>query len=261
MKVILFCGGLGMRLREYSESIPKPMVPVGQRPILWNIMKYYAHFGHRDFILCLGYQAEVIKNYFLTYNEAISNDFVLQGDKTQNIKLLSTDIHDWTITFADTGLKSNIGQRLVAVKKYLENDDYFLATYADGLTDLPLDAAINHAIQQNKIANFVAFRPSQSFDLVSFRASNGLVDRLEHITKAGIWINGGYFTFKKEIFNYIEDGEELVYEPFRRLIKLNELIGYKYDGFFVSMDTFKEKQVIDDMYASGEAPWEVWKKK
>lgn len=258
MKVVLFCGGLGMRLREYSESIPKPMVPVGQRPILWNIMKYYAHFGHKEFILCLGHKSEVIKNYFLNYNEATSNDFVLEGNDTQKVHLISTDIHDWRITFADTGLKSNIGQRLVAVKKYLENDDYFLATYADGLTDMPLDKAVEHAVKQGNIANFVSFKPSQSFDIVNFKNDDGLVENLKHITKAGIWINGGYFTFKKEIFDYIREGEELVYEPFMRLIEKNELYAYKYNGFFVSMDTFKEKQIIDDLYALGNAPWEVW---
>jgi len=259
MKVVLFCGGLGMRMREFSDSIPKPMVNVGYRPILWNVMKYYAHYGHKDFILCLGYKGDVIKNYFLNYNEATSNDFVLKGNGQNNVHLLSTDIHDWTITFVDTGLKSNIGQRLVAAKHYLEEDEYFLASYSDGLIDLPLNLAIDHAIENGRIANFVSVKPSQSFDIVSFN-NEGIVDNLNHITKAGVWINGGYFTFKRIIFDYIKNGEELVYEPFKRLIAAGELMTYKYNGFFVSMDTFKEKQIIDDMYNNGEAPWEVWKK-
>lgn len=250
-----------MRLREYTDAIPKPMIPVGQRPILWSIMKYYAHFGHKDFILCLGYRADVIKNYFLSYNEAISNDFVLQANGNK-VTLLGSDIQDWRITFADSGLKSNIGERLVAVRKYLDDDDYFMATYADGLTDMPLHKAEDHAIKHGKIANFVAVRPSQSFDVVRFKEDgDGMVESIEHITKAGIWINGGYFTFKKEIFNYIEPGEDLVYKPFQRLMAENQLLGYKYDGFFVSMDTFKEKQAIDDLHASGNAPWEVWNRR
>ena len=135
MKVVLFCGGFGMRLREFSESIPKPMVNIGYRPILWHVMKYYAHYGHKDFILCLGWQANVIKEYFLNYDECMSNDFVLASGGG-SINLLNTDIHDWNITFVDTGTSSNIGQRLVAVKDYLQDDETFFANYSDGLTDM-----------------------------------------------------------------------------------------------------------------------------
>ncbi|MFL6192326.1 MAG: sugar phosphate nucleotidyltransferase, partial [Actinomycetes bacterium] len=141
MKVVLFCGGLGLRLRDHSERVPKPMVPIGYRPILWHIMKYYAHHGHRDFTLCLGYKADVVKQYFLDYNEALSNDFVLDGNggrEAGRIELLGSDIHDWRITFADTGLHANIGQRLVAVRRYVESEDVFLANYGDVLTDAPL---------------------------------------------------------------------------------------------------------------------------
>src|SRR6266851_6966431 len=137
MKVVLFCGGLGMRLREYSESIPKPMVPIGYRPLLWHVMKYYAHFGHRDFILCLGHKADTVKHYFLNYDECLSNNFVLsQGGK--KLQLLNTDIHDWNITFVDTGITSNIGMRLRAVREHLRGEKMFLANYSDGVTDLPL---------------------------------------------------------------------------------------------------------------------------
>ena len=132
MKVVLFCGGLGMRMREYSEAVPKPLVPIGYRPILWHLMKYYAHYGHKDFILCLGYRADAVKNYFLEYNECITNDFVLsEGGK--KIEMLNRDIHDWNITFVDTGLMSNIGQRLKAVEEHLHGEEMFLANYSDGL--------------------------------------------------------------------------------------------------------------------------------
>ena len=166
MKVVLFCGGLGMRLREFSETIPKPMVNIGYRPILWHIMKYYAHYGHKDFILCLGYGADYIKNYFLNYNECISNDFVLsQGGK--NLQLFNSDIDDWNITFADTGATSNIGQRLKAVEKYLEGEDVFLANYSDGLTDLPLNDQIDHFKREGKIASFLCVKPNLSCHFIT----------------------------------------------------------------------------------------------
>src|SRR5713101_8182639 len=137
MKVVLFCGGLGMRLRDYSETIPKPMVTIGYRPILWHVMKYYAHFGYKDFVLCLGHRGDVIKDYFLNYSETLSNDFVLsEGGK--KLDLMASDIHDWKITFVDTGLKSNIGQRLKAVERIVGDEPEFLANYSDGLSDLPL---------------------------------------------------------------------------------------------------------------------------
>src|SRR6266702_7180278 len=149
MKVVLFCGGLGLRLRDYSETIPKPMVTIGYRPILWHVMKYYAHFGHKDFILCLGYRADVIKNYFVNYSELISNDFVLRNGG-RDVKVFNRDIDDWTITFVDTGANTNIGQRLKAVEKYLDGDEVFLANYSDNLTDFQLPKLIDRFHEQNK---------------------------------------------------------------------------------------------------------------
>lgn len=257
MKVVLFCGGLGTRLREYAENIPKPMVNIGYRPILWHVMKYYAHYGHKDFILCLGYKADVIKNYFLNYNECTSNNFtLLEGGK--KLELLNSDIQDWKITFVDTGLSSNIGQRLKAVEKYLESEEVFLANYSDGLTDLVLPEMLYKFNKQDKIASFLCVKPSQSFHLVSME-QDGVVREIRDVKQAGISINGGYFIFKKEIFKYINQGEELVYEPFQRLIEREELIAYQYDGFWACMDTFKEQQQLDDMYSQGKAPWEVWR--
>lgn len=256
MKVVLFCGGLGTRMRDYSESVPKPMVTIGYRPILWHVMKYYAHYGHKEFILCLGYKADMIKSYFLNYNEWLSNDFVLSDGG--RIQLSNQDINDWKITFVDTGLTSNIGQRLKAVEQYLEGEEYFLANYSDGLTDLHLPTFIQHAQEQGKIGNFLCVQPSQSFHLVEMN-ENGLVSKIQDVKQRDIWINGGYFLFKQDIFKHINFGEELVYEPFQRLIEQKELTAYRYNGFFGVMDTFKEKQMLDDMYSRGETPWEVWR--
>jgi glucose-1-phosphate cytidylyltransferase len=256
MKVVLFCGGLGTRLRDYSDSIPKPLVPIGARPILWHVMKYYAHFGHKEFILCLGHKSEKIKEYFLNYNECVTNDFTMtNGGKT--LELMQSDIHDWKITFVDTGLKSNIGQRLKIVQPYLQGDDYFLANYSDGLTDMALDQMIREFMSTNKIAAFVCAPPSQSFHVVSL-GHDGKVDKFERVKDAGVLINGGFFIFRKDIFSYMEEGEELVLEPFQRLIEKDLLIGYKVSRFWC-MDTFKEQQELTDLVNQGTAPWEVWR--
>jgi len=257
MKVVLFCGGLGTRIRDGSGELPKPMVKIGYRPILWHVMKYYAHYGHKDFILCLGYKADTIKEYFLNYNECLSNDFTLSnGGKELHLK--QSDISDWNITFVDTGLRSNIGQRLKAVEKYLRDEEIFLANYADGLTDLCLPEMIDYSRKKGKIACFLCVKPSQSFSVVSLRDGD-LVEEISYIRDTDITVNGGCFVFKREILDYIKDGEDLVVEPFQRLIKENQLIGYKYDKFFYCMDTFKEQQELNDMFDRGDAPWEVWR--
>lgn len=259
MKVVIFCGGQGLRLRmrEYSDRIPKPMVEIGYRPLLWHVMKYYANYGHKDFILCLGYRSDIVKKYFLDYNEATSNDFVLsKGGK--NIQLLGSDIDDWRITFVDTGLHSNIGQRLKAVEKHLEGEEIFLANYSDGLSDVPLEKVLENFYRCNKVGCFVSVQPTHSFHVVSFK-KDLTVDGITHLSKSGIWINGGFFVFKKDIFKYIQAGEELVEEPFQRLIAGKQLITYKYNGFWMAMDTFKDKQILDEIHSKGNAPWEVWK--
>ena len=257
MKVVLFCGGLGMRLREYSDVIPKPMIDIGYRPLLWHMMKYYAHYGHTDFVLCLGHRGDVIKQYFLNYDECLSNDFVLSGGGRE-LELRSRDIDDWRITFVDTGLNANVGQRLKAVEPYLDGADVFMANYADGLSDLPLPEYLAYVAGQDRIGSFLCVRPNQSFHVVSM-ADDGLVSGIRHIGDAGVWINGGFFVFRKDIFRYIREGEELVEEPFRRLIAEQQLLAYRYEGFWGCMDTFKDKQVFDGMNARGETPWQVWK--
>jgi len=258
MKVVLFCGGLGMRLREYSETIPKPMVPLGYRPILWNVMKYYAHYGHKDFILCLGHKADMIKDYFINYKEYISNDFILKkGGK--NIDLLNTDIDDWNITFVDTGINSNIGMRLLKVKRFLKDEEMFLANYSDGLTNLNIADMIDEfKKQEDQVGSFMAYQPTQSFHVVDL-GNKGNVKSISHIGSSGLWINAGYFILRNEIFSYLNKGEELVDEPFQRLIEKKKLHAFKHNGFWASMDTFKDKQTLDDEYAKGNAPWEVWK--
>jgi glucose-1-phosphate cytidylyltransferase len=246
-----------MRMREYSEAVPKPMVPIGYRPILWHVMKYYAHYGHKDFILCLGYKANVIKQYFLNYDECVSNDFVYsQGGK--NLELLAHDIQDWKITFADTGLHANIGQRLTAVKKHLANEEVFLANYSDGLSDLPLPEVIQDFKHRGMVASFIGVKPNATFHLVELDG-NSVVKGIRHVAESQQRINGGFFTFRREIFDYMKEGEELVHEPFRRLISEGRLMAHPHNGFWACMDTVKEVQQLEELYSRGRAPWEVWK--
>lgn len=255
MKVVLFCGGLGTRLREFGDNLPKPLVPLGYRPVLWHVMKYYAHFGHKDFVLCLGYKADRIKDYFLRYDEAVSNDFVLsQGGR--KVDLLRSDIEDWRITFVDTGLHTKIGQRLRRVRELVGDEEMFLANYSDGLTDMPLPKMIEAFKRSGKIAAFVCAPPSQSFHVVSV-GELGRVERIEPVRDSGLLVNCGFFVLRRAIFDYIEDGEDLVGPPLERLIAEDQLLGYRYDRFW-SMDTFKEQQELSDRCARGEAPWEVW---
>jgi glucose-1-phosphate cytidylyltransferase len=257
MKVVLFCGGLGMRLRDYSDRIPKPMVPIGNRPLLWHVMKYYASYGHNEFILCLGYKGDVIKEYFLNYQEWLSNDFVLsQGG--QQMDLMNRDINDWKITFADTGMHASIGERLRSVRKHLDGDEMFLANYSDGLTDMHLPDMIDNFRRSGAVGSFVCVRPSVSFHLVELDRDCA-VQGLTAAADADVWVNGGFFAFRREIFDVLLEGEELVEEPFTRLIARQKLAAYPYRGFWSGMDTFKDRQRLEEMHDQGRAVWEVWK--
>jgi glucose-1-phosphate cytidylyltransferase len=256
MKVVLFCGGLGMRLRDYADNVPKPMVPLGYRPIIWHLMKYYAHFGHRDFVLCLGYRGDMIKNYFLHYEEGLSNDFILsEGGRKR--ELLTSDIEDWRITFVETGASSNIGQRLMAVKKHLAGEEMFMANYSDGLTDLHLPNQIEAFRKSGTVGTFLSVRPNLSYHFVS-TDELGRVQSFRDIAQSGLRVNGGFFVFRQEIFDYMRPGEELVEKPFNRLVAEQKLLAFEYDGFWVPMDTAKDKQRLDELYATGKPPWYVW---
>jgi glucose-1-phosphate cytidylyltransferase len=247
-----------MRLRDYSEQIPKPLVEVGPRPILWHLMKYYAHFGHTEFILCLGHGAQKIKDYFLHYNECESNDFVL-SEGGRHVELLNTDIQDWTITFVDTGRSSNIGERLRRVRQHIGDDETFLANYADGLSDLDLGGFVDDFLASSDVARFLAVPAPHTFHIVHSDA-DGYVQRLEHIGRSPVRINAGYFAFRREIFDVMLPGEELVIEPFERLIQQRALMAVNYDGFWQNMDTFKDKVQLDEIAAAGAPPWQVWDK-
>lgn len=257
MKVVLFCGGLGMRLREYAENVPKPMVPLDYRPILWHLMKYYAHFGHTDFILCLGYRGDLIKRYFLNDEEHTSDEAVLyEGGRRR--ETLNGDGVSWRITFADTGLEANIGERLMAVRRHLAGEEMFLANYADGLTDLHLPDQIEHMRARHSVASFLAVKPNLSYHFLN-ATDDGVVTSFRDIAHSGLRVNGGFFVFRQEIFDYMRTGEELVERPFQRLMDEGRLLAYRHDGFWVPMDTAKDKQRLDALVESGNPPWYIWR--
>lgn len=257
MKVVLFCGGLGMRLRDYSENVPKPLARIGTRPIIWHLMSYYAYYGHKDFILCLGYRGDAFKDYFLNYDETASNDFVMRAGGRE-VELTKTDIDDWTIRFVDTGLHSNLGVRLKAVQQHLDGEEMFLANYSDGLSNLPLDTYIDDFTRRDRIASFVSVRPTSGFHFVE-ADEDGTVTEIKSVEESNHRINGGFFILRNKIFDYMREGEELVIEPFRRLTNEQKLHAYQYDGFWQCMDTFKDKQRLDELMERDAAPWQVWK--
>jgi glucose-1-phosphate cytidylyltransferase len=257
VKVVLFCGGQGLRIRDHDATVPKPMIQIGSRPIVWHLMKYYAHFGHTEFILCLGYKGEVIKDYFLNYRESASNDFVLSGGGRE-IRLLATDIDEWNITFADTGAHATIAERLKAVQEHLAGEELFLANYADGLSDLHLPDYLDMVRRRATVASFMAVRSPESFHVARID-DDGACTAIEPVANADIWFNAGYFAFRPEIFDYIHPGEELVEAPFHRLIEERQLSAYRHQGFWQAMDTFKDLQALEQLHEDDHAPWQVWK--
>jgi glucose-1-phosphate cytidylyltransferase len=222
-------------------------------------MRYYAHFGHKDFVLALGYRGDLVREYFLNYDEAMTNDFTLSTgtDGVREIKMHSRDMDGWNITFVNTGLHANIGQRLMRVKQYVENEDAFLANYADGLSDLPLDRLIADFHNRDVTAMFAAVRSSQSFHSVH-AAQDGTVTHIGSMPDEELWINGGFFVLRPKIFTDMSEGEELVEQPFARLIAAKRLAAFRWTGFWQCMDTFKDKINFDRMEARGECPWMLW---
>lgn len=256
MKVVLFCGGLGMRMREHADSAPKPMAMIGDRPLLWHVMRYYAHFGHTDFILCLGYGAAAVKEFFLRYDETLSNDFTLVSGG-QDLQLHSTDITDWKITFIDTGLHASIGERLMRVREHVQDEPMFMANYADTLTDAPLQQMVERFQASAAAASMTVVPPVSTHHVVEMDGT-GRVTGLREVRDLMQWENGGYFILRPEIFDVLREGEEMVPTGLARLIPDGRLLAQRYDGFFRAADTFKDRAELESMYYRGDCPWMLW---
>jgi glucose-1-phosphate cytidylyltransferase len=255
MKVVLFCGGLGMRMRDGVTNAPKPMTMIGERPLLWHVMRYYAHYGHKDFVLCLGYGASAVKDFFLNYDETRSNDFVLNGDG--DVELFKTDISDWRITFVDTGLHSAIGERLRRVRRFVENEEMFLANYADVFTDASLTDMISRFERTDAVVSLLAVPPQSSHHTVDI-TENGLITQVTPVRDLRQWENGGYFVLRPGIFDHLNEGEDLVEDALVRLIQLRKVIAYPWKGYWSPADTVKERARMEEQYYRGICPWMVW---
>ncbi|MGI5125209.1 sugar phosphate nucleotidyltransferase [Pseudonocardia sp. CA-107938] len=254
MKVVLFCGGYGMRMRDGQTDLPKPMMTVGPRPLLWHVMRYYAHYGHTDFVLCLGYGAQHIKDYFLTYAETASNDFVLSGGQ---VELLGSDIQDWRITFVHTGQDSPIGERLRRVREHVQDEEMFLANYADVLTDLPLDTMIEEFAASNAVGSLVAVPPQAAFHCIEV-ADDGQLNAIHSLTDLPLWENGGYFVLRPEIFDHLPENGDLIADACTPLAKAGRMLAFRHKGFWHAADTIKERAALEALYRSGRSPWMVW---
>ncbi|HSK25561.1 MAG TPA: glucose-1-phosphate cytidylyltransferase [Jiangellales bacterium] len=259
MKVVIFCGGLGLRMRSGADSAPKPMMPVGDRPVLWHVMRYYAHFGHTEFVLCLGYGAAQVKDYFLRYDETCSNDFVLSRGG-ERVEMLSSDISEWRITFVDTGIDTSIGERLRRVRPHLGRDEVFLANYGDVLTDADLDESVDRLLASDAAVSLLAVPPQASFHVVDV-APDDRVTRVGPVTSMPVRINGGYFVLRQDVFEVLGPGEDLVGDAFPRLAAAGRLLAVPYDGFWAPMDTLKERAYLEDLHRSGTAPWQLWRQR
>lgn len=257
MKVVIFCGGLGTRLREETEFRPKPMVPIGERPILWHIMKTYAYYGHREFVLCLGYKGEVIKEYFRNYHWNTSDVTLRLGARPQIKYHNQHDEEDWSVTLVDTGQATMTGGRLKRALKFIEQDE-FLVTYGDGLTNSDINESIQFHKQHGKIVTITAVRPAGRFgDLeISGTTVTAFKEKTEQQTG---FVNGGFFVMNKRIGEYLTDDKcVLEQEPLNRLSAAGQIAAYCHTGFWQCMDTFREQQLLTNLWNSGHAPWKVW---
>lgn len=254
MKVIILAGGFGTRLSEYTQTIPKPMVTIGEKPILWHIMRTYAHFGHKDFYIALGYAGEVIKEYFLNYY-ALNSDFTVELS-TGKIKPYQCDTIDWKVTLVDTGLESMTGGRIKRMQKFIGNEP-FMITYGDGLSDIDLDKLLAFHNSHGKMVTVTSVHPDARFGEI--KLESGLVTSFQEkkqITES--WINGGFFIMQPEFFDLLEnDSAILEREPLEHAVRMGELMAYRHEGFWQCMDTKRDRDKLEELWQSGNAKWIV----
>jgi glucose-1-phosphate cytidylyltransferase len=260
MKVVILCGGQGTRLREETEYRPKPMVPIGNRPILWHIMKYYAHFGHKDFILCLGYKGEMIKEFFRNYLWNTC-DVSLSLGRTPRMKFHARHAEeDWTVTLADTGESSMTAYRLRCVAPHLSKREPFLFTYGDGLSNIDINATIAAHKQAKKICTISAVHPAGRFGSLNIEADGSIRTFVEKPQVEQAYVNGGYMVCAPQIFEYLPDDPGVMFErePIAKLVARGQLHSYRHEGFWQPMDTYQESQYLNRLWAEQKAPWKVW---
>ena len=254
MKVIILAGGFGTRLSEYTESIPKPMVTIGGRPILWHIMRSYAHYGHKDFYVALGYKAEIIKEYFLNYN-ALNSDFTVDT-LSRKVKILESSNNDWRVTLTDTGLNSMTGGRVKRMQSLVGNETFML-TYGDGVSNIDIDALLKFHKSHGKMVTISAVRPNARFGEIQMEG-NKVISFQEKPQTSKSWINGGYFIIEPEFFELIgNDATILEREPLEKAASIGELMAYHHEGYWQCMDTKRDRDNLEELWTSEKAPWKV----
>lgn len=256
MKTVILCGGRGTRLGEHGSTVPKALIEIGGKPVIWHLLKFYSQFGFNDFILCLGFLGDKIKRYFIEH-QWLDADFILETGEDNSLHLLQNKKENWRITFAETGLDTNTGGRLFKVKKYLEAEKSFCVTYGDGLSDVNLEKLVSFHQSHERIATLMAVHPFLNFGLLTLEDENFVADFQEK-PKMREWINGGFFVFNKEIFDYLEENSVLEREPFERLAKEKQMLAFKHTGFWKCMDTFKDNLEFNQLWKEGKADWKVW---
>lgn len=260
MKTVILCGGYGTRIRDVADNIPKPMIPIGNLPILWHIMKYYSCFGHNDFVLCLGYKSEVIKDFFTNYKQRVS-DFSIALDGKQAPRYFDDFAEaDWTVTMAETGLNAMTGARIRKIKRYIGSDETFMLTYGDGVGNINIDELVKFHKAHGKLLTLTGVQPPGRFGELDIGVGGSIRGFNEKPQSIGGCINGGYFVCDRRVFDYLDEREDLVFErdPMNRLVKDGQLMMYKHDGFWQPMDTSREYQLLNDAYVKGNAPWVIW---
>lgn len=260
IKTVIFCGGYGTRIRDVADDVPKPLIRIGERPIVWHVMKIYAHYNIKDFVLCLGYKGWLIKEFFLNYHQFVS-DITLSLSPEAPIQV--HDSHpeaDWTITLAETGLDTHTAGRLVQVRKYLEDSEIFCVTYGDGVADIDIDALIAFHRSHGRVATVTGVHPPGRFGVLDVKSSDGVPMVGEFTEKPQTlegMINGGFFVFDHRLWDFLDDDMSMPFEqaPLRRLAAAGQLAVYEHEGFWQPMDTYREWKLLNDMWASGDVPW------
>lgn len=262
MKVVILCGGTGTRLREETEFRPKPLVKIGEMPILWHIMKIYSYYGYTDFILCLGYKGEMIKEYFLNFEE-LTNDFTLElrAREKNGIRIAhhnNSHLEDWKITFVDTGQETQTGTRINRIHKYVKDEKEFFLTYGDGVADININNLLRHHKKMGKTATITGVHTMSVFGLLEYQ--NGLVKTFREKPKTDDMISGGFFVCTPKIFAYLNNSDTCIFEdkPLKTLARKKELALYKHEGFWYCMDTQKHVNELNKLWSLGKAPWKIW---
>lgn len=260
MKTVILCGGLGTRIRDVADNIPKPMIPIGGFPILWHIMKYYAHFKHREFVLCLGYMGDVVKDFFLNY-AAHTSDFTITLGGEGRIEYHSEPVEqDWKVTLAHTGVNAMTGARIYRIRRYVERDEHFMLTYGDGVSDVDLEKLLAFHKSHGKALTVTGVRPPGRFGEIMADPGGRVVEFNEKPQASGGLISGGFFVCRRTLFDYLDDQENLVFEqePMRRIVGAGQLMLYNHEGFWQPMDTNRDHSFLNNLFTSGKAPWKVW---